>query len=370
MNNDKNIKPGNNTRTKRTYSIGINSKEEPKREKTTIEKIASFLGSTYYNISKVLIFTVGITGVGLLVTNYNVFPVVEKIFVRDEDVEKAKETLVEIQGLDLNKDIVTEEEFKTIKNRIDSEISSIILEESIFKEGQSAFNNKMKMFYTQGYLEKITTDDVLYNALSSIYDFDNRYPYSISLTSIGKVMRNNKPVTKVIVDINAVDDDRGFHVTSLAMFFNNKYEIQDMKLVFENKDYINTRTPLDAEYSLITNSTSNIMVREINKFIKDFNNKALYDKIQISSLDINNSQLKSFFSNLDIEQKDYDVLSELFKLIKGNTRNFAVVEYMQTDFDAEATTSIIIGVKTTEKTYKYNLQFDRCTENLISISKI
>ena len=370
MNNDKNRKPENSTRTRRTYSIGINSKEEPKKEKSVIEKVISFLGSMYYNISKVIIITVGITGVGLLATNYNVFPVIEKIFVRDEGTEKAKESLVEIKGLDLNKDIVTEEEFKTIKNRIDSEISSIILQENLFKEGQSAFNDEIKMFYTQGYLEKINTEDVLYNALRNIYNFDYRYPYSVSLTSIGKVMRNDKPVTKAIVDINAVDDDRGFHVTSIAMFFNSKCEIQDMKLVFEDKDYVNTRTPLDAEYSLVTNSTSNVMVREINKFVKDFNNKALYDKIQISSLDVNNSQLKSFFSNLDIEQKDYDVLSELFKLVKGNSRNFAIVEYMQTDFEAQATTSIIIGVKTTEKTYKYNLQFDRCTEKLVTISKI
>lgn len=370
MNDGKNIKPENKAKTKRVYSLGINNKEEPKREKTTIEKIASFLGSMYYGISVILILTISVTGVGILVTNYNVFPIIEKIFIKDENAEKAKETLIEIQGLDLNKDIVTEEELQTIKNRIDSEIASVILEESLFKEGQIAFNNKMKIFYTQSYLEKINTEDVLYNALSEIYDFDNRHPFSVSLTSIGKVMKNDKSVTKAIVDINAEDDDKGFHVTSIAMFFNNKYEIQDMKVVFNNKDYVNTRTPLNLEYSLVTNSTYNIMVREVNKFLKDFNNKSLYDKIQMSSLDINNSQLKAFFSNLDIEQKDYDALSELFKLVKGNTRNLAIIEYIQTDFNTEAITSIVIGVKTTEKIYKYNLQFDRCTESLISISKI
>lgn len=370
MNDGKNIKPQNKAKTKRVYSLGINDKEEPKRQKTTIEKIASFLGSMYYGISIILILTISVTGVGILVTNYNVFPIIEKIFIKDENAEKAKETLIEMQGLDLNKDIVTEEELQIIKNRIDSEIASVILEESLFKEGQIAFNNKMKMFYTQSYLEKINTEDVLYNELSEIYDFDNRHPFSVSLTSIGKVMKNDKSITKAIVDINAVDDDKGFHVTSIAMFFNNKYEIQDMKVVFNNKDYVNTRTPLNLEYSLVTNSTYNIMVREINKFLKDFNNKSLYDKIQMSSLDINNSQLKAFFSNLDIEQKDYDVLSELFKLVKGNTRNLAIIEYIQTDFNTEAITSIVIGVKTTEKIYKYNLQFDRCTESLISISKI
>lgn len=369
MNNNKNEKPENNLRMKRTYSIGIKD-DEVKVEKTLLEKMTSFLGSMYYNVSKITIFVVGITGVGVLVTNYNVFPVLEKIFVKEDGTQKAKETLIETKGLDFNKDIVTEEEFRNIHSRITSEVSSVILEKSLFDEGQEAFNEKMKLFYTQGYIEKTVTDDVLYNVLENIYKYNHRYPYSVSITSIGKVMKNDKPVTKVVVDINGVDDDMGFHVSSVAMFLNSKYEIQDMKTIFENKEYVNTRTPLDIEHSLIKNSTANIMTREVNKFLKEFNNKSLYDKIQISSMDINNSQLKSFFSNLDIEQKDYDALSELFNLIKGNSRNLAIVEYMQTDFDAVPYTSIILGVKTTEKTYKYNLQFDRGEEKLISISKI
>lgn len=370
MDDNKNVKPENKTQTKRVYSLGINDKAEPKKEKTMLEKIASFLGSMYYSISIILILGVTITGVGIIVTNYNVFPVIEKIFIRDDNSESKKETLLEMKGLNLNKDIVTEEELKTIKNRVDSEISSVILEQNLFKEGQVAFNDKMKLFYNQSYLDKVNTNDVLYNALDEIYNHDYRYPYSVALTSIGKVMKNDKPVTKAVIDINAVDDDKGFHVTSVAMFFNNKYEIQDIAVIFENKDYVNTRTPLDLEYSLVTNSTTNIMVREINKFIKDFNNKSLYDKIQISSLDINNSQLKAFLSNLNLEQKDYDVLSELFNLIKGNTKNLAIIEYIETDFNTEAITSLIIGVKTTEKTYKYNLQFNRTTEKLISISVV
>lgn len=373
MNNRKMSSPNsNNTRTQRISSLGINEQnsKQVEQEKSSMEKVAKFLASTYYNISKILIFSGVIVGGWVLLTNYNVFPVIEKIFVRDENPEKTKETLVQITGLDFNKDVVKEEEFKSIKNKIDSEMSSIILERSLFDEGQTAFNSQMKAYYTQSYFEKTTTDDVLYNSLSKIYGFKNRYPYSVSLTSIGKVIKNNSAVTKAIIDINAVDDDRGFHVTSIALFFNDKYEITDMKVVFENKDYVNTRTPLDEKYSLITNSNTTNMVKEINKFIKDFTNKALYDKMQISAIDITNSQLKSFLSNLDIVEKDYDVLSELFKLIKGNTNNMAIVEYMQTDFDVVPVNSLVIAVKTTEKVYKYNLEFNRDSEKLVSISRI
>ena len=37
----------------------------------------------------------------------------------------------------------------------------------------------------------------------------------------------------MVADIKAVDDDLGFHVTSISMFFNDKYEIQDIE---ENTD--------------------------------------------------------------------------------------------------------------------------------------
>lgn len=373
MNNGhKNIDSDKDIRTKRNYSINLNLKnkqEDKKEQSSTLKRMISFLKKVYYNISKVIIVSTLLIGIGVLVTNYSVFPVIEKIFVKEEGSETTKETLVEMKGLNLNEDVVTEEEFKTIKNRIDSEIASIVLEQNIFKEGQSVFNDKMKTFYTQSYLDKVTTDDTLFNSLKRIYNYSYRYPFSMSLTSIGKVMKNDEAITKAVVDINAVDDDRGFHVTSLSFFFNDKYEIQDIKLIFEDKDYINTRTPIDSD-SLISNSITNIMTREINKFIKDFNNKALYDKIQMVSLDINNSQMKSFFSNLDIQQKDYDVLSELFKLVKGNSKNISLIEYAQTDFDVSPLTNIILGVKTTEKIYKYNLQFDRNLEKLISISRI
>ena len=371
MNDNRKRGPQTNLRTQRV-PLGINEQETKaeKKEKATPEKVAKFLGSTYYNISKVLIVSVGLVGGWVFVTNYNVFPVIEKIFVRDEGSEKVKETLIPIKSLDFNKDTVKEEEFKEIKKKIDSEISSIILERSLFDEGQESFNNQMKTFYTQKYVGKNATDDVLYNALSRIYASKNKYPYSVSLTSIGKIMKNDVPVTKAVIDINAVDDDRGFHVTSIALFMNDKYEIDDMKVIFEDKDYINTRTPLDADYSLITNSSATNMVREVNKFYKEFTNKSLYDKLQISAIDVTGSQLKSFLTNIDIKEKDYDVLSELFKLIKGNSNNLSIIEYMQTDFEAMPINSIIFAVKTTEKVYKYNLEFNRNSEELITISKV
>lgn len=363
--------PEKNRKTQRAYSLNIKQEGEPKkRERNTIEKVTVFLASVYYNISKVLIIAVTLIAVWVLSTNYNVFPVIEKIFVREEGSVAVKETLMEIDGLNLNKDVLKEEDFKTIKTKIDSEIAPILLEQKIFDEGRTAFNSEMKQFYSREYADKVVISDVLYSALSKIYSSEYRYPESVTLVSIGSVMKDKKPISKAVVDINAVDDDSGFHVTSVEMFFDKEYKIDHVSILSENEDYENTRTPLDVEYSLVTNSNTTIMVREVNKFVKDINNKALYDKLQMSPIDITNTQLKSFLSNLDIENKNYEVLSELFKLIKGNSNNFGIIEYSHTDFNVNPITDIVIGVQTTEMTYKYNLKFNRNSESLVSISRI
>ena len=118
MNNRKMSSPNSNdTRTQRISSLGINEQnsKQVEQEKSSMEKVAKFLASTYYNISKILVFSGVIVGGWVLLTNYNVFPVIEKIFVRDENPEKTKETLVQITGLDFNKDVVKEEEFTAYK---------------------------------------------------------------------------------------------------------------------------------------------------------------------------------------------------------------------------------------------------------------
>lgn len=377
--NGKRENPENNSRTRRTYSIGIKNEKVQEEEKTLFERITSFLGAMYYNISKIVIVSSLTIGIGVLVTNYNVFPVIERFFVKEYGTEKVKESLIKTKGLDLSKDVVGEEEFKTIYNKVMNEMAPNIIEEQLFNEGQASFNEKMKLFYSKSYEEKVITDDVLYNTLSNIYKFNYRRPDSVTLVSIGKVMRNENPITKAVLDINAVDDDLGFHVSSVALFFNSKQEIQDVKVIFEDKEYTNTRTPLkistsSEDYwasSLIEDTTNSFMNKEVNSFFKEFTNKALYDKIQISTLDLGNSQLKSFFSKLDIKDKDYDVLSELFMLIKGNTNNLSIFEYMATDLDVEEPkTNVILLVKTTEKTYKYSLNFDRLSKEIISITRV
>ena len=118
-------RPENNTRTRRTYSIGIKEEKEIKKEKTLLQKVTSFLASTYYNISKVIILSITIVGFGVLITNYNVFPILEKIFLIEEGSAVSKDSLIEIKGLNLNNDFVTEEEFKTVYNRLSNELSVI-----------------------------------------------------------------------------------------------------------------------------------------------------------------------------------------------------------------------------------------------------
>lgn len=361
----------NRIRTKRVYTSPrkIEDDETPKAE-SFLNKMLSFFGSLFFNVSGITILVIILVSGTVLFTGIDVIPIMEKIFIVDSELNSSSSQVEKMKGLDLSKDVVKEAELTSILDKVNNEMNDILTQRTIFDEGREAFNSKMKVFYSNEYSSAVITDDVLYNTLKDIYDVEYRYPYSVTVTSIGKVMKDGEPITKAIIDINSVDDDLGFHVWSLALFFNKKQEVESIKVISKDLDLKNTRTPLDTENSLIKDTVNTFMSKEVASFIKEFNNKGLYEKIKINTPEINESQQKAFFSKLRLEQKSYDVLGELFNNIQGDTSNLSVVEYINTDFGGNPITNIILGVKISDEVIKYNLEFNRDEQTLVNISKI
>jgi hypothetical protein len=177
-------------------------------------------------------------------------------------------------------------------------------------------------------------------------------------------------MTKLSVDINAVDDDLGFHVWNIALFLNSDYKINEIKVLAENKTMKNTRTPLDPSLAVITNGINDSMVRSLNTFYKGMTNETLYNKLSAGSKSFSQSQLKAFFSKLNLQEKDYDVLTEMFELSRGNCSNFAITEVISTDFDGEPITDIIMSIQVGDDIYRYDLQYNRRDKALIAIAKL
>ena len=159
-------------------------------------------------------------------------------------------------------------------------------------------------------------------------------------------------------------------INSKDKFLNSDNKIEDVKLLAENKTLNNTRTPLDPSLSVITNGTNDNINRSVNTFLKGLTNENLYKKLVASDKPFNESQLKAFFSKLNISDINYDVLSEMFEISKGNGSNFSITEVLNTDFDGEPITDIILSIKSGEDVYKYDLQFNRREKVLVTISKV
>lgn len=336
-----------------------------------IDKMLSIGKSFFVNGTIFVALTTIVVGGTIFFTGYDPIPIIEKHFIftsKDEGVKV--EDITKLTSLELSKDLPSEDVFNTFYDMINLEFGEVLLNQDLFYNGREAFNSQMSKFYSQEYLEQLATNDIIYNALESIYEGENRYPYSTTLTSIGKVIRNSKSLTKLSVDINAVDDDLGFHIWNIALFLNSDNKIVDVKVLAENKTLKNTRTPLSPSLSIITNGVKDSTSRSVNTFLKDITNENLYNKLIASSKPFNQSQLKAFFSKLNIQEIDYEVLTEMFKISRGNGSNFAITEVISTDFDGEPITDIILSLKSGDETYRYDLQYNRRDKAISKISKL
>ena len=343
--------------------------EDKNNNENLMNKLMSFGSSFFVGIAGIAVTTTILIVTLVYTTGLDVIPILEAI-IGDNNTEHVLKVDTPIKGMDMSKDLISTEEFKTIHNRIHQDIGPHLLDTNLFNEGREMFDSKMNIFYSKEYISKTLSNDILYNTLRDIYSENHRYPYSLTMVSIGKAMVKEVPVTKVVLDINSVDDDLGFHIWNVVVFFNKKYEIQDVKVIGKDKKLENTRTPLDLELSLLDSSASNSLAKEVAKFMKDFNNKGLYEKIATNSSDMNTSQQKAFFSKLNIEQKSYDILGELFNSIQGNTSNISIVEYMNTDFDGYPLTNVVLAVKSNGEVFKYNLEFNRNEKQIVNLTKL
>lgn len=360
LNSNKNVSHFNNSHRSKDVSSG-----------EAIDKMIS-MGKSFF-INGTIFIAVSTIAIGgtIFLTGYDPVPLIEKHFIYTSNKDNTEENIItKLTSLDISKDLPTEDIFSKYYDFVNVDLGDILLNEELFNQGRQAFNAEITKFYSENYITDIESDDVLYNALSNIYEGESRYPYSLSLTSIGKVVRNSKALTKLSVDINAVDDDLGFHVWNLALFMDNNGKITDIKVLAENKTLKNTRTPLSPSLSIITNGIKDSTTRSVNSFLKGITNENLYNKLAASGKSFNTAQLKAFFSKLNLNEIDYDTLSEMFEVSKGNGSNFAITEVISTDFDGEPITNIILSLKLDDYVYRYDLQYNRREKALIKVSKL
>lgn len=372
-NSDLNFKNERSEYNNRPYTSIPNKKIEPQEvsHSEAIDKMLSIGKNFFINGTAFIAATSILVGGFVFFTGYDVVPIIEKHFIyTSSDAASSEVTITKLPGMNLSKSLPSEDVFNKLYDFVNVSLGEIILDEELYKTGRESFNSKIASLSSAEYSAEMLSNSAFYDALDSIYSSDNRYPYSVTLTSIGSVMRGSKTLTKLSVDINAVDDDLGFHVWNLSVFLNSDNKIEDVKLLAENKTLNNTRTPLDPSLSVITNGTNDNINRSVNTFLKGLTNENLYKKLVASDKPFNESQLKAFFSKLNISDINYDVLSEMFEISKGNGSNFSITEVLNTDFDGEPITDIILSIKSGEDVYKYDLQFNRREKVLVTISKV
>lgn len=239
-------------------------------------------------------------------------------------------------------------------------------------------SNYKKTFYSnesifsKDYIDEMNSrekEDILIELLEDIYRTPNRKVYSTTLVAIGKQVINNKEVYKMVVDVNAVDDDLGFHIQRIDILLNNNKSIINIKKNGEMRNEVNTVNPITKDSEIVT-SVHDKFIAEFKNLINSISNKPLYEKLIREGKNGESSEFKSFVTKIDLKDKEISSLYDMFKAGKGEFKNYAITSYEHKDINADAITNYTITIPYEGGISSFNIDFNRISNKIIGIKKI
>lgn len=286
-------------------------------------------------------------------------------------VQQVVSPIKQVKGLELGKSEINADTIAGFSSYF-NEFKDKLADDKSFDESQNKYMQGLKDYLNYDYFIDMSSnkkENVFVNVLKDIHSDKNRHIYSITLVGLGKAVEDNVELYKAVVDVNAVDDNIGFHVQRL-----NVYMGADKKIFKAEKDGIlhdqaNTTSPLTGK-SVIDGSTNKEFEGELNLLIKNMKNKSLYNKIGAGTLNVDSSEWKAFASKLNIKEPDVVALYDMFKQGKGEFNSWGVVSFINTDIEVSPMTTYTIDVADETNVASYKIDFNRTNNKILKVSKV
>lgn len=242
--------------------------------------------------------------------------------------------------------------------------------ENITSSSKRTFYSYQNEIFSKEYIEAInneTKKDILIEVLGEIYSTANRRVYSATVVSLGKEVVNHKEVYNLILDVNAVDDDLGFHIQRLNLTLDNNKMIIDAHKIGGLVDEINTTTPI-TEDTDISASVHKEFVAELKSLITSMSNKALYDKLVQENKNGESSEFKSFISRVNLTNKNLNSLYDMFKSGKGEFKTYVITSYAHKNIDAEPITTYTVTIPYEGGVSSFYIDFNRLNNKIVGVN--
>lgn len=227
--------------------------------------------------------------------------------------------------------------------------------------------------YYKGIKDKLSTN--YYNAVlneekeeyfldlfQNIYEKEYYYYSKANIIGIGKTL----DYTYLDVQIAAVADTTNFFTQDIRLILDEYDRIDDVELLKEWTEVEHTTTPLTKE-SILYDSHKDFL-KLWDNILDSLTNYNIYQEYSKGETSDVSYKINTLIEEIDIENKDYETLKQLFIDGKGNFLNYGCIEYYIEDVDMNALTTY--QMKFTNNTYYiiYN-RLSNQIEN-ISLTKI
>lgn len=202
------------------------------------------------------------------------------------------------------------------------------------------------------------TDSVISKAMNDIYKIQNCYYWEANIIGIGKTLEN----TYLEVEIVAVGDITNFYTQILKLYLDKYNRISNVEKLNNIHESVNTTTPLGKE-SILYN-THESFLENWNKIKDKLKNPTIYQEFSSGEDSNVTYKINTLIDSVEVDNKDYDIIKQIFIDSKGTFENCGFIEYHIQDIDLSALT--IYTLKFNKNTYE--ITYNRLTNKIENIN--
>jgi len=280
-------------------------------------------------------------------------------FVLEGDTEEK-----DIKLDELNSCITTEELDKLTENT--TNLFNLIYSKDYYYENyydlEKYFENT-KDFFTNDYYESIVENKN--NNLKKIAD--NIYSKENQFFKQGKIIEFEEDINKryIVVEIVYLNDSKSFITDKIKLTIDDECKISDSEIISQGEVVDNTTKALTSEGSIISDNEINNFKRVFSNFLGEMYNEELYENIEDEESKL---ELSSLIENLNLENKDDEVLKKLFLMGRGTFNNYYITKVYLEDKDALAKSLFTVSFVNGRNVTEFKVYFSRINQSITSIS--
>ncbi len=280
-------------------------------------------------------------------------------FVLEGDTEEK-----DIKLDELNSCITTEELDKLTENT--TNLFNLIYSKDYYYENyydlEKYFENT-KDFFTNDYYESIVENKN--NNLKKIAD--NIYSKENQFFKQGKIIEFEEDINKryIVVEIVYLNDSKSFITDKIKLTIDDECKISDSEIISQGEVVDNTTKALTSEGSIISDNEINNFKRVFSNFLGEMYNEELYENIEDEESKL---ELSSLIENLNLENKDDEVLKKLFLMGRGTFNNYYITKVYLEDKDSLAKSLFTVSFVNGRNVTEFKVYFSRINQSITSIS--